>query len=385
LQFVDASAFTSIRSEAISISRRLLEGSLGAWFDQYTKASSRLTNSDSGILTGKDILEELIAEADSNPSGSKGVMNDNNFRHSCREIILKANGHRESPLLAAIRSGDFELARFLIKAKVDITYRGPSGETLLNWLSTSPLREATDIARLILAAGVDMHQPTHRIWRVSSESHFPSEIEAGSTAIEIAIDYDHLDMVKFLLYWETEHLQGTISTSEGLFSRAAQAQSYLTLQYFCENHSSEVNEFDQRKFSPFYYACRPDALQRLLRYRPQSHEYPVSVENKAKAVVAMLLRAGSNMAVRSDDLFGPFHLLASVEDPEMLQLALGGNNMEQWLNASTNFYDKATPLKEAVIKGHIDSMRILLEKGASPKNIDASDGHVLHVCASHLL
>jgi ankyrin repeat protein len=340
-----------------------------------------LTNSDSGALTGKEILEELIAEADSNPSGSKGAMNDNHFRHSCREIIRKADVHRESPLLTAIRSGDFELARFLIKAKADIAYRGPSGETLLHWLSTSPLREATDIARLILATGVDMHQPTRKIWRVSSESHFPSEIPAGSTALEIAIDYDHLDMVKFLLSWETEHPHEMISTSEGLFSRAAQSQAYLTLQYFCEDHSNAVNEFDQQKFSPFYYACRPDTLQRLLRYRPQSHEYPVSVENKAKAVVEMLLRAGSNLTVRSDELFGPFHLLASVEDPEMLQLALGGSNTEQWLNASTNFYDKATPLKEAAIKGHLNSMRLLLEKGASPANIDASGGHVLHVCA----
>lgn len=162
LQFVDASDFESTRSEAISIGRQPLEESLGTWLDQYTKTGSRLTSKNSGTLTGKDILRELIAEADSNPSDSRGAMSD--FLHSCRKIISRPNVSGEPPLLAAIRSGDFELASFLVKTKVDIAYRGSSGETLLHWLSTSPLREATDIARLILAAGVDMHQPTYRIW-----------------------------------------------------------------------------------------------------------------------------------------------------------------------------------------------------------------------------
>lgn len=249
-------------------------------------------------------------------------------------------------------------------------------------LSISPLKEAADIARLILDTGLDMYQRTHRMWRVSSESHFPFDIAAESDAIEVAIDYDHLDMVKLLLSREKEHSQKTTFVSFALFSRAAQAQAYLTLQYLCETYPNKVNEFD-RKFSPFYYACRPDVLNGLLRYGPRSHECSISVGDKAKDIVSMLVRAVSDMSVRSEGLFGPFHLLASVEDPEMLRygLEVGEMHLAKWLNSLTKFNFNYTPLKEATMKGHLDSMILLLKKCASPTDIDDAHSHVLHACA----
>ncbi|KAL2065988.1 hypothetical protein VTL71DRAFT_2059 [Oculimacula yallundae] len=382
--------YKTTREKVISRSRQPINLLLKAWGRQSlnTAADAGKTDaSDASDATShldtirRDMIVEVI-KAD-----TLGVLEADTKSKDAYKMFLNIlagdNGAEFPPLLAAVKAGDFEVVELFIHHKAYVNQTGPNGETALHWLSTQFSEDALKVAALLLDAGLDLKQRTNHVCPLSNDGFAAIEMAPVSTAVEWAVSLDNVELLKVF----ERHL-GAISrnTHFAWLPYAAEYHSYECMKYMCEILPNEyINAFDVRGFSALFYAIRPDEIVQLRRYSSRPH-VAFSASICRKDIISLLLTAGSNMRVRVDDSFSPFHLLACIDDPETLQLLLTGTDAKRWMHAPSKFPDQATPLKQAVMKGNLETVKLLLQNGASPSRCEyvlhqnSRGRHALHLC-----
>jgi ankyrin repeat protein len=400
------------RVEKIRLSRQNLEPPLRDWLLRYPElidSSPSRYQKDLGSTCSVSLLvSELATQEFSN--FMIRLHNDAEACTSYVKMMTKLNEEGDTPLLVAVKVGDFELARLLASQMValGVSQRDTTGATPLHWLSLFPFSETEDIIDMLLNAGLNPYQATTANTRVAGAGYFLSEIVAGSTALDWATENDNVELVQYLVA-RTSALNTSpavrfdgVNASGDVLPCAARYYSHETIKTLCPTLNPEaINTFDTRGFSAFYYSVRPNLFERILRFVPGAVHAPSRTARSLEIeAIKMLLEAGSNMEVYKENFFNCLHVLASVDDVDIFKVVLEADLREddpqkRLMNSYSNFRGKyfagtrlgRTPLDVSIKEGNIHTVKLLLDAGADPAKcqLDRSSKtpvrHALHICA----
>ena len=301
----------------------------------------------------------------------------------------------DNPLISAVKIGDFQLTNYILGFEVELNSPITSKATALHWVCTLPEPEAIDLAISMINKEPSLvNQETTSECQISSNvDHFFSKIPPGSTPLRWAISYDLSRLVKALLE-KGARLYGSRYTPQLPVASAARCLSSRTLVELLHWHGEgdvnmDVNGFDERGLSAFYYALRPDILNRMIRYIPVNLDSRSDSARKLKIdTVTALLKRGTDLRVQEKDNFGCFHLSVFSDDIEITCLLLQRLEANKWINwppvrVPTGIYAEAipSPLGLAVLRGNIKCVQKLIQHGASLKDaIPSQSLHALHLC-----
>ena len=280
-----------------------------------------------------------------------------------------------------------------------VNSRGEHGDTPLHWATLLPGKQSTDAVRLIMDAGAQVDLATFTECLVSEFPNGTDIMPANTTALEWAVIIDNVDAVivieEKMRNDRTEAVSNSALTrTTNLLSYATQYQSLRCLDLFCEAEGGyDVNSFDTRGFSPFYFAVRPDIFGRVLRYDsslPSSDQGHPPFIAREIGVMKKLQQAGSDLVVHSQRLFSCIHMASAQGELEVLEYLLdaGGEDLidehTKWRGASSNdTQSKWSPLRDAIIRGRIGAFNILLNRGACTERVLFTKKNTydsLHVC-----
>ena len=400
------------RVEKIRLSRQNLEPPLRDWLLRYPElidSSPSRYQKDLGSTCSVSLLvSELATQEFSN--FMIRLHNDAEACTSYVKMMTKLNEEGDTPLLVAVKVGDFELARLLASQMeaLGVSQRDTTGATPLHWLSLFPFSETEDIMNMLLNAGLNPYQATTANTRVAGAGYFLSEIVAGSTALDWATENDNVELVQYLVA-RTSALNTSptvrfdgVNASGDVLPCAARYYSHETIKTLCPALNPEaINTFDTRGFSAFYYSVRPNLFERILRFVPGAVHAPSRTARSLEIeAIKMLLEAGSNMEVYKENFFKCLHVLASVDDVDIFKVVLEADLREddpqkRLMNSYSNFRGKyfagtrlgRTPLDVSIKEGNIHTVKLLLDAGADPAKcqLDRSSKtpvrHALHICA----
>jgi ankyrin repeat protein len=400
-----------IYDEKRDSSRRPLEqalaGLLSKYWGQVTLPSSshQPGPSMSEDASGSVLLSQLIY---GNTSDLTRWLYDNAEAYaSYLNILRRLDANGDSPLLVAVKSGDFELVRILISqlSDEDLSQTDKTGATSLHWLSLFPFAKVKDIVDLLLFRSLDPQQATTAKTRVAGDGYLLPYIAAGSTALDWAMENDNAELVVHLmknnglLDAAAATRNGNIHAYEGVLSCAARYCSFETIKALCPMlGENAVNEFDSKGYSAFYYSIRPNLFERILRFVPAPVHNPSQTARSLETeTIKTLVENGSNMQIHTKNFFNCFHVLASVEDVEIFKVVLEHDRERRLIDSHSDFrenyswatiYNRGlTPLYVAITEGNVATVRLLLDSGANIANCHWNwqskrpDGHSLHACA----
>ena len=270
-----------------------------------------------------------------------------------------------------------------------VNSRGEHGDTPLHWATLLPGTQSTDAVRLMMDAGAQMELATFTECLVSEFPNGTDIMPANTTALEWAVIIDNVDAVVVMEEKMRNDRTDVVSNSAltrttTLLSYAAQYQSLRCLEHFCAaGKEYDVNSFDSRGFSPFYFAVRPDIFGRVLRYDsslPSSDQGHPPFIAREIGVMKKLQEAGSDLVVHSKRFFNCIHMASAQGELEVLEhlLNVGG---EDSIDVCSKY--GWTPLRDAIIRGNIGAFNLLLERGACTRRVwwtDRATYDCLHVC-----
>jgi ankyrin repeat protein len=401
-----------LRAEKIRLSRQHLEPILREWLLRYPEligSSPSRYQKDLGSTSSVSLLLSELAPREF----SNFMIRLHNNAEACAsyvKIVTTLNEEGDTPLLVAVKVGDFELARLLVSQmeELGVSQRDTTGATPLHWLSLFPFSETEDIVDMLLNAGLDPYQATTANTQVAGADYFLSEIAAGSTALDWATENDNVELVQYLVA-RTSALNASptvrfdgVNASGDVLACAARYYSHETIRALCPTLNAEaINKFDTRGFSAFYYSVRPNLFERILRFVPGAVHAPSrTARNLEIEAIKMLLEVGSNMEIHKENFFNCLHVLASVDDVDIFKVVLEadlreGDPQKRLMNSYSNFRGKyfagtrlgRTPLDVSIKEGNVHTVKLLLDAGADPAKCQldrSSKGpvrHALHICA----
>jgi ankyrin repeat protein len=252
-----------------------------------------------------------------------------------------------SPLIDAVKAGNVDQVRALIKQRVDINAASPDGTTALHWAVKSNSRE---LAQLLIAAGA----------KVNAANRY------GVTPLTLAATNGNGAIAEALLK-AGANPNVTVGEGETILMTAARAGNVATIKALVA-HGADVNAAEQ--------------------WQGQTALVYAAVENHADAV-KVLVELGANVNVRSkklefpDFVFKTAGMIYAVQPvgswtPLMYAARDGAIDAVRALaagGADLNLVDPegTTALTLAIINGHFDTAVALLEKGADP-NVPDKNG-----------
>jgi ankyrin repeat protein len=272
----------------------------------------------------------------------------------------------ESPIADAAARGDREAVRTLLKKAADVNAAQGDGMTALHWAA---MNGDTELAQMLLVAGAN-HRATTRI--------------GAYTPLYLAARGGHSAVVAALLAAGADPKAETSNGTTPLMIGAASGDT-KTITTLVEN-GSDINAKDKaRGETALMFAAafnRPDAVKLLLA-RGADHKATTKVvdlfaltapeeeqmgRNRGAAQPARVDIAGATRGYRYNELISSqggmsaLHFAARQGFSDVVKaLVEGGADINQ-LNAG----DQTSPLLIAIINGHFDLAKWMIEKGASP-------------------
>ena len=250
------------------------------------------------------------------------------------------------PLIDAVKAGNVESVRTLIKQRVDVNAASPDGTTALHWAVKSNSRA---LAQLLIAAGA----------KANAANRY------GVTPLTLAVTNGSGALAEALLK-AGANPNVTVGEGETILMAAARAGNVETIKALVA-HGADVNAAEQ--------------------WQGQTALVYAAVENHADAV-KVLVELGANVNVRSkklefpDFVFKTAGMIYAVQPvgswtPLMYAARDGAIDAVRALavgGADLNLVDPdgTTALTLAIINGHFDTAVALLEKGADPNVPDKS-------------
>src|SRR4029434_4147210 len=250
------------------------------------------------------------------------------------------------PLIDAVKAGNVETVRTLLKQRVDVNAALPDGTTALHWAAHT---NATELARLLLAAGA----------KANAANRY------GVTPLTLAAESGNAALAEALLSAGADP-KVTVGEGETILMSAARAGNVGTIKALVA-HGADVNAAEQ--------------------WQGQTALVYAATQNHADAV-KVLVELGANVNVRSKKLefpdfvfktAGMIYAVQPVGDwtPLMYAARDGAIDAVRALaagGADLNLVDPdgTTALTLAIINGHFDTAVALLEKGADPNVPDKS-------------
>ncbi len=248
------------------------------------------------------------------------------------------------PLIDAVKAGNVETVRALIKQRVDVNAASPDGTTALHWAVKSNSRE---LAQVLIAAGA----------KANAANRY------GVTPLTLAATNGNAALAEALLK-AGANPNVTVGEGETILMTAARAGNVETIKALVA-HGADVNAVEQ--------------------WQGQTALVYAAVENHADAV-RVLVELGANVNVRSkklefpDFVFKTAGMIYAVQPvgswtPLMYAARDGAVDAVRALaagGADLNLVDPdgTTALTLAIINGHFDTAVALLEKGADPNVAD---------------
>lgn len=251
------------------------------------------------------------------------------------------------PLIDAVKAGNVETVRALLKQRVDVNTALPDGTTALHWAAHT---NSTELARLLLAAGANANVANRY----------------GVTPLTLAASSGNAALAEALLKAGAD-TKVTVGEGETILMTAARAGNVATIKALVA-HGADVNAAEQ--------------------WQGQTALVYAATQNHADAV-KVLVELGANVNVRSKRLVFPdfvfktagmIYAVQPVGDwtPLMYAARDGAIDAVRALvdgGADMNLVDPdgTTALTLAILNGHFDAAVALLDKGANP-NIPDKNG-----------
>jgi ankyrin repeat protein len=250
------------------------------------------------------------------------------------------------PLIDAVKAGNVEGVRALLKQRVDVNAALPDGTTALHWAAHT---NSTELARLLLAAGANANAANRY----------------GVTPLTLAASSGNAALAETLLKAGAD-TKVTVGEGETILMTAARAGNVGTIKALVA-HGADVNAAEQ--------------------WQGQTALVYAATQNHADAV-KVLVELGANVNVRSkrlvfpDFVFKTAGMIYAVQPvgewtPLMYAARDGAVAAVRALadgGADMNLVDPegTTALTLAIVNGHFDTAVALLEKGANPNIADKS-------------
>ena len=260
-------------------------------------------------------------------------------------VGLSAAGNN-LPLIDAVKTGNVESVRALLKQRVDVNAALADGTTALHWAAEA---NTTEIARLLIAAGA----------KANAANRY------GVTPLTLAATNGNAALAEVLLKAGAKP-NVTVGEGETILMTAARTGNVATIKALV-THGADVNAVEQ--------------------WQGQSALVYAAIENHADAV-KLLVELGANVNARSkrlefpDFVFKTAGMIYAVQPvgswtPLMFAARDGAIDAVRALagsGADLNLVDPdgTTALTLAIINGHFDTAVALLEKGANPNIADKS-------------
>jgi ankyrin repeat protein len=274
---------------------------------------------------------------------------------------------QSSPIADAAMQGDREAVRSLLKKGLDVNEAQGDGTTALHWAA---IKGDAETARMLIYAGANVRATT-RI--------------GAYTALYLAAKGGHADVVAALLAAGADPKAVTANGTTPLMIAAASGDT-RTVTQLIEN-GSDVNAKDAAKGeTALMFAAgfnRTDAVKLLLA-RGADHKATTKVvdlfaltapeeeqmaRQAGRTVAARTDIAGATRAYRYNELISSqgglaaLHFAARQGFSDVVKaLVDGGADLNQRNG------DRTTPLLIAIINGHFDLAKWMLEKGADPNH-----------------
>ena len=282
-------------------------------------------------------------------------------------------GAQSSPIAEAAMNGDREAVRALLKQGLDVNESQGDGTTALHWAA---MKGDAELAQMLLYAGAN-HRATTRL--------------GAYTPLYLAAKGGHAAVVAALLAAGADPKARTSNGTTPLMIAAAAGET-KTITALVEN-GSDINAKDEAKGeTPLMFAAafnRSDAVKLLLA-RGADHAATTKIvdlfaltapeeESMARqrggAQPARVDIAGATRGYRYNELISSqggmaaLHFAAREGFTDVVKaLVAGGADLNQ-----PNAGDETTPLLIAIINGHFDLAKWMLEKGANP-SVSAFNG-----------
>jgi ankyrin repeat protein/L-ascorbate metabolism protein UlaG (beta-lactamase superfamily) len=275
-----------------------------------------------------------------------------------------------TPLHVAARTGNIEIAKYLLGAGADLRAGDNENSNVLHLAAVGGRRDMID---LVLARGIDVN----------------SADDNGMTAILFAVGYNHADLVPYLV---SKGARIDCKTKHGttLMHQAAYRGNLDLIKYLVSEKQSLNPGFDQWGNTPLLASVsrgRKDAVAYLL---DNGADPNATSQNGLSAlafavlggdpeIVRMLIAGGADVQCADEYGWTALHrsaqLLGNVDIAKLLVDA----------GAEVDLEDKQgiTPLRTAAERGFTDLVKYLASRGAA---IEASDDYfgctALHVAAT---
>ncbi len=271
----------------------------------------------------------------------------------CAQIMVAA----DSPLADAAMRGDKAAVQSLLKQKVDVNAAQGDGSSALHWAA---YRDDVDMARLLIAAGANMTAKTRLgnitpLFMAAKNGSAPllklmldakADVNTtdanGTTPLMLAAASGNADAVKLLLDRGADVNARDITNGQTAVMFAAAAGRVEVIKAL-NARGADVNVIT--KVSPI--------ISMNERYKQASEgkgTRGITSEGGRSDVAAMGGMTALHFAAREGQL------------DALRELVAGGADVNK---VSTN--DGMSPLVSAIINGHFDAARFLLEHGANPK------------------
>jgi len=239
-------------------------------------------------------------------------------------------------LLDAVRKGDHQAVRELLKNHVDVNAAQPDGSTALLLAAD---RNDLEVADLLIRSGANVHAAN----------------EYGATALYVACSSGNIAMIRLLLEAKADPNASLVSGETPLMT--AVDKGNVDAARALLEHGADVNVKESK------------GGQTALMW---------AVANKYPEIVKLLVEHGADVRARSRGDFTPLLFAAQQGDVE------SGRTL---LRAGADVYesrkkDRMTGLMVAAACGNEKFSVLLLDKGANPNLIDESGYTALHYAAS---
>ena len=275
---------------------------------------------------------------------------------------------QNSPIATAAMGGDIDTVRALLKKGVDVNEAQGDGTTALHWAA---MKGNAELAQMLLYAGAN-HRATTRL--------------GGYTALYLAAKGGHSAVVAALLAAGADAKATTSSGATALMIAAA-AGDTKSITSLVEN-GAEINATDNAKGeTPLMFAAafnRADAVKLLLERGANAkattkvvdlfaltapEEEQMARGRGGNAPPARVDVAGATRGYRYNELISSqggmtaLHFAARQGFSDVVKVLVeGGVDLNQ-----KNVGDQTSPLLIAIINGHFDLAKYMIEKGADVK------------------
>lgn len=221
---------------------------------------------------------------------------------------------------------------------------------------------------------------------ISPIEHIFNKIPANTTPIDLAVEKHSVALLELLMHNSDEVRSNHTDTESHNISLAVQYQSIHIIRHTCEGRQtniSAINHFDKYGYSALYYALEPDFFYGFFLHHFDDAGPSLPPATPKEVLILRMLAYGSNLRVVEDDSFNCLHLAANLGEPEILKTLLESQHCNKYVNDAPRVKKQInhTPVTAAILMGHREAFKILLENGASIKTVhDPFPSHALHEC-----